>query len=416
MQNPAPSSYRWVVLLLCCLATAIPISGISSFQVLSPLLAEKLVLSGTQSMQLLSLYTWGLWLGFAVAGPSISFIGIRATLTGGLLCFSLPQFLIPFTDSLLPILALRFIQGLCSVCIPIMLSYVSSSGWFPPSEQGLSTGMIFGALNAGAYLGSSLSSPFLAGGATLPMCLLGGCALAVSAAVHLGLRPPDTKTRARCTADTDKTPAAHPLSLWPTWVLLLLFIPIRAAYWAMPLVWPVYAGWLGFSAGQFDAVYAMIGMLGFMGILGGAVSDLVLKKTDDIMLARVGMLLICLALTGGAIVATAMAHTLVPLLWTLVLLSSIHAGSTIFWTLLGIVYPPDPIFMGRCASVITFAGNSPVIFILPVCAWLAAETSWSTAFLVFGAAFTASSVLLMYPLKHIVAKKEHNCRSAAPLE
>ena len=85
--------------------------------------------------------------------------------------------------------------------------------------------------------------------------------------------------------------------------------------------------------------------------------------------------------------------TMTPLILTLILVGFNYAGIAVYWSLLGLVYPPDPEVSGKAASLLTFVGNSPVVFLTPLTAWLAAKTSWSMVFIIL----TVVALVVMIP-------------------
>lgn len=51
---------------------------------------------------------------------------------------------------------------------------------------------------------------------------------------------------------------------------------------------------------------------------------------------------------------------------TMIVAGFCYAGIAIFWALPPLVFPPDPDLNGKVSSLLTFIGNSPIVFIGPL--------------------------------------------------
>ncbi|MEL7639427.1 MAG: MFS transporter [Solidesulfovibrio sp.] len=410
MTEAHTSGYRWVILVLACIASFPMMAGLSSFGIVAPLLQQKLSLTADQVETAGNILTWGLWFGFGLSSFFIARLGIKKTLLCGLLLVALPQFLIPMATSFQAVLALRVIQGLCSMCIPVLFAYVAGSGWFSAREGGIATGLFLGGINCGAFFGDAVANALVSQGLDTTMFVMGAFALAVLALCAMGLRTPAAATQPAATAkavEADAAAASRSIFAYKeTWLLLLLFIPMCTPYWAVPIIWPQYAKSLGFDAGQITTINLWVSIVGFIAVIGGVVSDGMLRKTGNVVRSRLGCILVFMIIAFIGMFAAAGVDSLSPMILTMILAGACYAAIAVYWTLLGVVYPPDPELNGKAASLLTFVGNSPVVFLTPLSAWIAGKSSWSAAFVEMAVVAVIVMLPTLYALKKMIAAKQ----------
>ncbi len=408
MTVETPSPYRWIILLVASIASMPMMAGLSSFGVVAPHIIQNAGLSPEQAGTAGNILTWGLWFGFGLASFIIGKLGTKKALLCGLLFAAVPQFIMPFVTSYEVILALRVIQGLCSVCIPCLFAFVAGSGWFPARESALASGLFLGGINCGAFFGDFMANALIGNGLQLTMLFFGAFAIGVLVLSAMCLRSRAAGPAAAGAAAAPAVEKKGVFSYKATWFLLLLFVPMCTPYWAAPVVWPQYAAKvLEFGAEQITTVNLWVSLVGFIAVIGGVVSDGMMRKNGDPIRARLGCIMwfMLVAFVGMLIPAFLGKTTMGPLIMTLVLVGFNYAGIAVYWSLLGLVYPPDPELSGKAASLLTFVGNSPVVFLTPLTAWLAAKTSWSTVFIVL----TVVAVVVMIPalqgLKKLISER-----------
>ena len=91
---------------------------------------------------------------------------------------------------------------------------------------------------------------------------------------------------------------------------------------------------------------------------------------------------------------------------TMIVAGFCYAGIAIFWALPPLVFPPDPDLNGKVSSLLTFIGNSPIVFIGPLCAWLYEKLGgWPLVFVVLAVVATAILVPVVAMLKAEIIKK-----------
>lgn len=411
MTEETVSPYRWIILLVASIASIPMMAGLSSFGVVAPHIVANAGLTPEQANTAGTVITWGLWLGFGLASFLIGRLGTKKALLCGLLFAAIPQILMPFATSYGVILTLRFIQGLCSACIPCLFAFVAGSGWFPAREGALASGLFLGGINCGAFFGDALANALIESGLRTTMLAFGAFTIAVLILSALCLRGRDAQSAAAASsasAPVHGTEKKGVFSYKATWLLLLLFVPMCTPYWAAPVVWPQYAaGVLEFNPEQITTLNLWVSLVGFIAVLGGLISDAMMRRTQNPIRARLGCILcfMIIAFVGMLGPAFLGKTTMTPLILTLVLVGFNYAGIAVYWSLLGLVYPPDPEISGKAASLLTFVGNSPVVFLTPLTAWLAAKTSWSTVFIVL----TLVALVVMLPalqgLKNIMRQR-----------
>jgi MFS family permease len=398
-----------VILVLACIASFPMMAGLSSFGIIAPQLQQKLSLTADQVGTAGNILTWGLWFGFGLSSFFIARLGIKKTLLCGLVFVAVPQFLIPLASSFEVILALRVIQGLCSMCIPVLFAYVAGSGWFSAREGGIATGLFLGGINCGAFFGDAVANALVSQGLDTTMFVMGAFALAVLALCAMGLRTPAAATQPAATAkavEADAAAASRSIFAYKeTWLLLLLFIPMCTPYWAVPIIWPQYAKSLGFDAGQITTINLWVSIVGFIAVIGGVVSDGMLRKTGNVVRSRLGCILVFMIIAFIGMFAAAGVDSLSPMILTMILAGACYAAIAVYWTLLGVVYPPDPELNGKAASLLTFVGNSPVVFLTPLSAWIAGKSSWSAAFVEMAVVAVIVMLPTLYALKKMIAAK-----------
>ena len=408
MTESKASPYRWIILIVAALASMPMMAGLSSFGVLAPHIVQNAGLTPEQAATAGTIVTWGMWFGFGLASFIIGKVGLKNALLCGLAFAAVPQLVMPFVTSYEVILVLRVIQGLCSSCIPCLFAFVAGSGWFPTREGALASGLFLGGINCGAFFGDAMANALIGNGMTVTMMFFGAFAIGIMILSALLLRYPDTQATGAASATSGRTAEKKGVfSYKATWMLLLLFVPMCTPYWAAPVVWPQYAAKvLEFSGDQITTVNLWVSLVGFIAVLGGVVSDGMMRKSGKPVPARLGCILVFMLIAFVGMLAPAFLGkmTLTPLVFTLILVGFNYAGIAVYWSLLGLVYPPDPDLSGKAASLLTFVGNSPVVFLTPLTVWLAAKTSWSSVFIIL----TVVAVVVMIPalmgLKKLIEK------------
>ena len=407
MTTVQPSPYRWVIVLLAGLASFPMLAGMTSF----PIAAQQL---GTFSAEQIANadgffgYYWGIWFGFGLASFVISAVGLKRTLMIGLLCAAVPQLVIPFCTDPTMLKMLRFVQGLCSMNIPVLFGFCAGSGWFPATEQSLATGIFLGMINCGCPFGDLVAKHFLSGKSTFVG--LGIFALVLLAICAVGMRINTAGLAAAAqTQDRGGAPQERKsiFAYKATWLLALLFVPMCTPYWGIPVVWPQYAGFLKFDAGQMSTVQLWVGLVGFLAILGGVVSDSLLRKSGKVIPARLGCIKWFMLLAFAGMLVTYMVNAMVPLIITMILAGFCYAGIAIFWALPPLVFPPDPDLNGKVSSLLTFVGNSPIVFVGPLCLWLSEKLGgWPLVFVVLAVGATVVLIPVLALLKTEIGKTQ----------
>lgn len=407
MSEVKASPYRWIILIVASIASMPMMAGLSSFGVVAPHIAQNAGLTPEQTATAGTIVTWGIWFGFALASVTIGRFGVKKALLVGLGFAAVPQLLIPFVSSFEVLLVLRGIQGLCSSCIPCLFAFVAGSGWFPAKEGALASGLFLGGINCGAFFGDAMANALIGRGITVTMLFFGFFSLAVIALCAVCLRNPEGVATEAGPAAAGQFEKKGVFSYKATWFLLLLFVPMCTPYWAAPIIWPQYAAKvLEFTGDQITTVNFWVSLVGFIAVIGGVVSDGMMRKSGQPVPARLGCILVFMLIAFVGMLAPAFLGkmTMTPLVITLILVGSTYAGIAVYWSLLGLVYPPDPDLSGKAASLLTFVGNSPVVFLTPLTAWLAEKTSWSSVFIILTVVAVAVMLPALAGLRSIISR------------
>lgn len=411
MSEVKASPYRWIILLVAAIASMPMMAGLSSFGVLAPHIVQNAGLTPEQAATAGNIVTWGIWFGFGLASFIISRLGLKKALLCGLCFAAVPQLLMPFATFYEIILILRVAQGLCSSCIPCLFAFVAGSGWFPAKEGALASGLFLGGINCGAFFGDFMANFLIGSGMTITMLFFGSFAIGVMVLCGLFLRNPETSSVGSKSSATQAFEKKGVFSYKATWFLLLLFVPMCTPYWAAPVVWPQYAAKvLDFSADQITTVNLWVSLVGFIAVLGGIISDSMMRKHNKPIPARLGCIMVFMLVAFVGMLAPAFLGkmTMTPLVFTLILVGFNYAGIAVYWSLLGLVYPPDPDLSGKAASLLTFVGNSPVVFLTPLTSWLALKTSWSAVFIILTFVAVAVMIPALMGLKKIIAENDES--------
>lgn len=414
MTESKASPYRWIILIVAAIASMPMMAGLSSFGVLAPHIVQNAGLTPEQAATAGTIVTWGIWFGFGLASFIIGRFGLKNALLCGLSFAAVPQLLMPFVTSYEVILVLRVVQGLCSSCIPCLFGFVAGSGWFPAREGALASGLFLGGINCGAFFGDAVANALIGSGMTVTMIFFGAFTIGIMVLCAIFMRTPDSQgAGAAASAQVGKKKGVF--SYKATWLLLILFVPMCTPYWAAPVVWPQYAAKvLDFTGDQITTVNLWVSLVGFIAVLGGVISDGMMRKNGKPVPARLGCILVFMLIAFVGMLAPAFLGkmTMTPLVFTLILVGFTYAGIAVYWSLLGLVYPPDPDLSGKAASLLTFVGNSPVVFLTPLTVWLSAKTSWSMVFIIL----TVVAVVVMIPaligLKKLIEKSADDARAA----
>ncbi|MFC1835730.1 nitrate/nitrite transporter [Thermodesulfobacteriota bacterium] len=154
------TGYRWVVLLVGSVAILSPFLDMIVYAPILGAVAKDLDVSLGHATGLMMGFVLALALVQIWGGIICDKFGIRVAQVSGLLCASLPATLMPLLgESFGVVFACRLIQG---ASISFILSTIGAilTDWFPPEEEGLAGGILFGAVGLGSTIGV-VASPAL---------------------------------------------------------------------------------------------------------------------------------------------------------------------------------------------------------------------------------------------------------------
>ena len=299
-------SYRWTIVALLFAATAISYVDRQVLTVLAPTLRDQLAISNTGYASILTAFLLAYTFMQPVTGWLIDRIGTRLGFAVIMAWWSVAAVLHAFGTSVATFAACRFLLGMgeagsWAACVKAV------SEWFPRRERGLATGL----WSAGVSAGLVVSVPIVAWvsltlGWKWAFILTGLTGFAWLAAwlwiYRTPTTPPDDDTR---TEEPQRVPYLGLLRSRNVWAV------IAARMLADPWVW-FYYFWIpeyltrsaGFTAADVGK-YAWIPFLaqGVGIILGGMLSDVLLRRGMRAVHARLSIMLIGMLLMTPGILA-----------------------------------------------------------------------------------------------------------------
>lgn len=159
-ENSMYSSHRWYILLAGSVAI---MSLYINMIVFAPILGDvgaSLKVDMGMATNLMMGFVLSVAFVLTFGGVVCDKFGITAALILGLLCTSLPAVLMPIIGNSYHVVFVgRLVQG-ASVGFVFATIGPILALWFPPKEQGLASGILFGAISLGSTIGV-MASPFL---------------------------------------------------------------------------------------------------------------------------------------------------------------------------------------------------------------------------------------------------------------
>jgi len=143
----------YLVVGLDLLFMGVNFSALTLFAALKSLMASELGLTGSIAWWAAATYSAGIFAAFFAGHSRFSEERPRATVLVAALLAAVPQFLIPFSLSPYEVVALRFVQGMVMMCVPIFSAQV---GRVYAGARPLALGIILAGIFIGGFVGSSV--------------------------------------------------------------------------------------------------------------------------------------------------------------------------------------------------------------------------------------------------------------------
>jgi len=367
-ENSMYSSHRWLILVAAGVAI---MSLYINMIVFAPILGEI-----ASSLKVDMGAATNLMMGFVL---SVAFVlsfggivcdkyGITAALVLGLLCTSLPAALMPWLGYSYPAVFLgRLMQG-ASVGFVFATIGPILALWFPPREQGLASGILFGAISIGSTVGV-IASPALAAAlgswqAMVAAMSVPGWVAVLLAVVFTRKAPSEEVLKAvgAAMSSGDALTLGETLTLPRTWLITAIIVCNAWGLYCLYNLVPPYlaakapmgVGLSPFSAGNLSLALTSVGI--FAPFVGGIFFDRIAKGNPRpavvigfVLSGASAYLILNPAICGNL---TSLATTLMIAGWGIPFMNA-SLSATIAST-----YPPRIIgrMMGFCFGVGTFGG------------------------------------------------------------
>ena len=411
--NLRKSRYRFVILALITVVLALSTGDRAALSVAGSDMGKELGISSVEMGYLFSAFSWAYVIFLIPSGWLTDRIGSKRSMMLAVVvwsCFTVMMGLVHFIGMVVPILlALRFLLGAAESPVGPASGRIIAA-WFPSSERGVA-GAIF---NSAQYLSLALFTPIMGWlcftyGWEYVFIIMGAIGLVIGAVwwklYYLPINHPKINDaeleyiRAgdglvdleslKAKADNGKGLKLGQIGqLFRSRMLVGIFLAqycITSITWFFMTWFPIYLvkerGFDILQAGFIAAIPALCGLVG--GVSSGFISDLILKKTGNLSMARkipitVGLLLsACIILCNYANSAT----------WVVVLMSLAFFGKgfgSMGWTVVADTAPKE--LIGTTGGVFNAFGNTAGIITPVVIGYILQTTgSFDGALLYVGA-------------------------------
>jgi MFS family permease len=288
-ENGIYSPYRWLILLVGCLAL---MTNQLTMIVYAPIfgeVAKDLKIDMGAAMNLSMAFALPIGVVMVLGGIFLDRCGLTIALVLGLLCASLPAALMPWIGhSYTAVFVSRLIQGVVSISFAAIGPILAL--WFPRKEHGLAGGLLMCSLSVGAALGV-VASPAVLGSAgswqnTIAILSIPGW-VTIALALLITRRPPSPKVVEALVGEMKSAPGdvtykkifASPM----TWIGTLICLLSAWGFYGLLNIIPPYLatnapiglGLGSVMAGKLSLALALVGIPGF--VVGGIFFDKIAK-------------------------------------------------------------------------------------------------------------------------------------------
>ena len=405
-----PTHVRHVVLWLTVLVYLITYMDRGVISVAAPKIQEEFGFSLITMGWILGLFQWGYAIFQIPGGWLGDRFGPRRVLSGIVIWWSVFTALTATVWSAPSMAAARFLFG-CGEAGAFPNATRSLSRWMLPSERGFAQGLT----HAGARLGGALTPLIVVGiialhGWRAPFFIFSGVDIVWAIvwffyyrdtpAEHRGVNAAE---RALIEGGLGALPARSRVS--PPWRLILrspqmwLLAAMYACYafdFGMVLAWfPKYlTAERGFSMkemGVYASLPLLAGVLG--GISGGSVSDLLIRKTGNLKLARRVVAVTGFVLAAGLLPVAVLATD--PVVSVALFSAAVFALELTVGTSWAVTLDIGGEFAGSVSALMNTGGNLAGAFATTLTGYLVTIYGWDAAFFVLAALAALAAVLFL---------------------
>ncbi len=353
------SGYKWVMAAVCAIIMTTSFMSLTAFGVAAPDIAKSMHISSqTLTIYGVDSFSIGLFVAFFLGHGGIFDTKIKTGVLLAQILLIVPQLIIPITKSLWLLTLLRFSQGL--MIMLLALFSIQLSGWFKPSERGISLGATLGAITLGGALGGIISGK-LASLGWQKMYYITAAIMILGALIYFIFAKDSKSLKEQIKASKNK-PHTSTWKYKMTWIMGFVQVPLTWTLFSVGGFMPAYAYHLGYKPSQVGNVMFVWGIVGFFAaVIGSWIGDLWSKgntTNQGILKARLKLMSITDIIMG---IGALMVLYLAPISYGLFLISAIVTALLMmippnYWATPGVVFPVAT--MGAGAFAMGVISNS----------------------------------------------------------
>ncbi len=380
-------------------------SALTLFSTLRDFFASEYGMTPTQLQWAAAAYSIGIFAAFFIGHSKYVERHPKATVLVAAILAAIPQFLIPVSDSPMAVIALRFLQGLVMMAVPIFSSQV---GTLFSHARPLALGIILSGIFIGGFIGSNVGWQLAVAYGWRAAYIVFGLAMLIVALIWIGLTSQETLPKH---AHEDEVSNAPKRSVWRkpfTIVWGFTFFPsIWIIFTLAPLIAFIVTATFGTELARTSSEVLEASYI-FWSTTVGAVAYLVSRRGSGNprqlfkSFAYVQAACFVFALIGalGAYAASTSGNA-TALLASLFILAVIQGTAPTFWSIPSTAYPRDEVT--RAGYALGLISNSAAM-IGPVASIIAASLSTSMWLLtsslsLMGLVLTLTALKLKLPIE-----------------
>ena len=382
-------------------------SALTLFSTLKDFFASEYGMTPTQLQWAAAAYSIGIFAAFFIGHSKYVEEHPKATVLAAAILAAIPQFLIPVSGSPVAVIALRFLQGLVMMAVPIFSSQV---GTLFSHARPLALGIILSGIFIGGFIGSNVGWQLAVAYGWRTAYMVFGLAMLIAALIWIGLTSPETLPRHAHKAEVSSVSKG---SVWRkpfTIVWGFTFFPsIWIIFTLAPLIAFIVTTSFGAELARISSETLEASYI-FWSITIGAVAYLVSRRGSGNprqlfkSFAYVQAACFVFALIGAlSAYAASMSGNATALLASLFILAVIQGTAPTFWSIPSTAYPREEVT--RAGYALGLISNSAAM-IGPVASILVASLSTSmwllTSFLsLMGLVLTLAALKLKLPIEEV---------------
>lgn len=340
------SPYRWVMALITAIVMSTSFISLTAFGLGAPAIAQTIGIPvGTLTTYGVDAFSIGLFVAFFLGHGGVFDTRIRLGVFVAQALLIVPQMLMPvlmpLTHSLWLFTLMRFSQGL--VIMIIALFSIQLSGWFRPSQRGISLGAMLGAITLGGALGGLITSSLARFGWQALYEITGLIMLGGAAIYFIFAR--DAKHLVQQLHAAKGTGHGSAWSLPMTWIMGIVQIPLTWTLFSVGGFMPAYGFHLGYKVSQVSHIMFIWGIVGFFSaVIGALLGDRMAKNQTTnrgVVNARLKLISIAnIIMAAGALMVLYLAPVSYSLfLFSAIVISFMMAIPPNFWATPASVFP-----------------------------------------------------------------------------